>query len=469
MDFLYHSDDTGTVLKVVGVARPNEDASSSMVRGAIGYTAALTRYAIDATADMDIVKAQMADRDTDVIAALPFPKDTDVEPSGGEKAEAITEYLSTLSVQEKAAAYVDVMGQPSQDYVDALVDQQMEGMTREAIEEMTVQQYAGEMGVDGDTVKGYIAGMSDEELFSKVEEAIAQQVREQYARGVQAQLGAMSAEQLAAMLDAALELGAAEEQPAPAGPPAGTDPSVAAGMTVGMGAASALAGPGALTSAQYVYLYENYMPPTRSGSTYEDNLDLLGYVDLESPSSISIYASTFADKDEISSLISNYNDGRAEEDQITYTDYVALLMSSITDIISGISYLLIAFVAISLVVSSIMIGIITYISVLERTKEIGILRAVGASKRDVGRVFNAETLIVGLGAGAIGIGVTLLLIFPINAILFHFTGIAGLKAALPVSGAVILVAISAVLTILAGLIPSRVAARKDPVVALRTE
>ncbi|MDE7261026.1 MAG: FtsX-like permease family protein, partial [Oscillospiraceae bacterium] len=210
-------------------------------------------------------------------------------------------------------------------------------------------------------------------------------------------------------------------------------------------------------------------PPTRSDSTYEDNLDLLGYVDLESPSTISIYASTFAEKDQIADKISEYNASVSEEDEISYTDYVALLMSSITDIISGISYLLIAFVSISLVVSSIMIGIITYISVLERTKEIGILRAVGASKKDVSRVFNAETLIVGLGAGLIGIGVTLLLIIPINALLLHYTGIAGLKASLPAAGAVTLVVISALLTIIAGLIPSRVAAKKDPVVALRTE
>ena len=221
---------------------------------------------------------------------------------------------------------------------------------------------------------------------------------------------------------------------------------------------------------QFSYLYDNYMPPTRSDSTYEDNMDLLGYVDLESPSTISIYASTFAEKDEIAQRIADYNASvDSSEDEISYTDYVALLMSSITDIISGISYLLIAFVSISLIVSSIMIGIITYISVLERTKEIGILRAVGASKRDVGRVFNAETLIVGLGAGLIGIGVTLLLIIPINAVLLQVTGIPGLKAALPVQGAVILTAISALLTIAAGLIPSRLAARKDPVVALRTE
>ena len=175
---------------------------------------------------------------------------------------------------------------------------------------------------------------------------------------------------------------------------------------------------------------------TVSDSTYEENLELLGYVDLDSPSSISLYASTFAEKDAIADLIQDYNDGvENEEDTITYTDYVALLMSSITDIISGISYLLIAFVSISLVVSSIMIGIITYISVLERTKEIGILRAVGASKKDVSRVFNAETLIVGLGAGLIGIVVTLLLLIPINAILLHLTGLVGLKAALPPVGA----------------------------------
>ena len=159
----------------------------------------------------------------------------------------------------------------------------------------------------------------------------------------------------------------------------------------------------------------------------------------------------------------------AEEDRIEYTDYVALLMSSITSIISGISYLLIAFVSISLIVSSIMIGVITLISVQERTKEIGILRAVGASKRDVSRVFNAETFIVGLCAGVVGIGVSLLLTLPINAILLHFTGIPGLKAILPWQGGVALIAISAVLTIIAGLIPAKVAAKKDPVEALRTE
>ena len=167
--------------------------------------------------------------------------------------------------------------------------------------------------------------------------------------------------------------------------------------------------------------------------------------------------------------VADYNDGADEADQIVYTDYVALLMSSVTTIISAISYVLIAFVAISLIVSSIMIGIITYISVLERTKEIGILRSVGASKKDISRVFNAETLIVGFVAGALGIGITLLLLLPINLILHTLTGIDALSATLPIGGATALVIISMALTLIAGLIPSGIAAKKDPVEALRTE
>ena len=167
--------------------------------------------------------------------------------------------------------------------------------------------------------------------------------------------------------------------------------------------------------------------------------------------------------------LAQYNGSVSEDDQIEYTDYVALLMSSVTTIINAISYVLIAFVAISLIVSSIMIGIITYISVLERTKEIGILRAIGASKRDISRVFNAETLIEGFCSGAIGIGITLLLIIPINLVVHHLTGIESLNAILPVAGGAALVVISMALTFIAGLIPSGIAARKDPVEALRTE
>ena len=445
MDFLYNSEDVGIRLKVAGIARP-VDGGHGMLSGGIGYTSALTRFAIETTGDTEILKAQLDDPDTDVIVNLPFPKEDDVEPTDEEKAEAIREHLSGLTVSEKAAAYVDVMGQPSQDYVDTVVDQQMDGMTRQAIEDMIVEQYAGEMGVDGDTVRGYISDMSDDELFGKVEEAIAQQVREQYAAGVEQQLAALPQETLAGMLDYAMD----------------PNREFAAGLAMGT--------PSPLTMEQFVYLYDHYMPPTRSSSTYEDNLKRLGYTRLESPSAISIYATTFAQKDQIADLIQDYNDGvSSEDDEITYTDYVALLMSSITGIISGISYLLIAFVSISLVVSSIMIGIITNISVLERTKEIGILRAVGASKRDVSRVFNAETLIVGLAAGLLGILVSVAATFPINALIHDLTGLTDLTAVLPPAAGAILVAISVVLTVFAGLIPSRGAAKKDPVEALRSE
>ena len=205
-----------------------------------------------------------------------------------------------------------------------------------------------------------------------------------------------------------------------------------------------------------------------SKATYEGNLKLLGVSDLSKPSGIEIYPVDFEAKDQIEQIIADFNAGKEEADQIVYTDYVGLMMSSITTIINAISYILIAFVGISLVVSSIMIGIITNISVLERTKEIGILRAVGASKKDISRVFNAETCIVGLAAGLVGIGVTQLLLIPTNFLINTLAELDA-KAVLDPVAAIILVAISVGLTLIAGLIPSRNAANKDPVVALRTE
>ena len=215
------------------------------------------------------------------------------------------------------------------------------------------------------------------------------------------------------------------------------------------------------------YLSKNVFSST-SKSTYDQNLTLLGVSDLDNPSAINLYPIDFEAKDDIADIIADYNNGKAEEDQIVYTDYVGLMMSSITTIINAISYILIAFVAISLIVSSIMIGIITNISVLERTKEIGILRAVGASKSDVSRVFNAETIIEGLAAGLVGIGLTELLIIPINLLINNVFEL-NAKAYLHPTAAIILVCISVFLTFIAGLIPAKSAARKDPVVALRSE
>ncbi|MCR5432704.1 MAG: FtsX-like permease family protein [Lachnospiraceae bacterium] len=215
-------------------------------------------------------------------------------------------------------------------------------------------------------------------------------------------------------------------------------------------------------------IIKDMLTATLSGATYEDNLKKLGVSDPDEPSVINIFPVDFESKDKIAEIIKEYNSTLPEDERITYTDYVGLIMSSVTTIIDVISYILISFVAISLVVSSVMIGIITNISVLERTKEIGILRAVGASKRDIARVFNAETLMIGFAAGALGILITKLLLIPINSIIYHFTDIADI-AKLPNIAALILVGISMLLTFTAGIFPAMRAARKDPVEALRSE
>jgi putative ABC transport system permease protein len=227
-----------------------------------------------------------------------------------------------------------------------------------------------------------------------------------------------------------------------------------------------------MTEEQILDMFSQSVKVETTDATYESNKKKLGITSEDTPSQIDIYCRDFESKEHIADFVKQYNkevdeDGRSE-DEISYTDYVGIIMSSVSTIITAISSVLIAFVAISLVVSSIMVGIITYISVLERTKEIGILRSIGASKKDVKRVFNAETFIEGLVSGVMGIAITLLLCIPANIIIKHFTNIANL-AKLPVAGAVILIIISVVLTTIAGLVPASMAAKKDPVVALRTE
>lgn len=221
-----------------------------------------------------------------------------------------------------------------------------------------------------------------------------------------------------------------------------------------------------LSQVELAEVIKNYQE--NASATYESNLQKLGIVDLEKPSIINLYAKGFSEKEELANIIEEYNKNTTEENKISYTDFIAVMMSGVSNIINIISYVLMAFVSISLVVSSIMIGIITYISVLERTKEIGILRSIGASKKDISRVFNAETLIIGATSGLLGIGITVLLNIPINAIIKSITDVSNISS-LPIIGAIILVLISITLTVIAGLIPAKMASRKDPVEALRTE
>ena len=249
----------------------------------------------------------------------------------------------------------------------------------------------------------------------------------------------------------------------------GADETTIAGLQslgeTGIAAAFEAALDGGISQDTLAALYDTLI----SKAGYEDNLKAFGLVSPDAPSAIDLYCDSFEDKEKVADDIAAYNETVEEADRITYTDYVGLLMSSVTQIIDVISVVLIAFVAVSLVVSSIMIGIITYISVLERTKEIGVLRSLGASKRNIAEVFNAETLIIGLISGLMGIGIAELLLIPGNRIIHYYAGDVDVQAFIRPEHALILIVLSTVLTLIGGLIPSRKAAKRDPVVALRTE
>ena len=410
----------GLELKIVGVIRQNEDAAAGMMTGAIGYTHAFIEHIAAEAEQKELVKKQLADQEINVLNGLKFLDTEDEALTNDRKQQAARDYVAAAESSTIADLYVQYMCHPSDEYVREMVDEQLEGTTREDIEKQILDLYP--------EYESMLDQMDDDMLYDYIRKMAGEQVRDQYAAEMEKLYRELSEEELIEDF----------------------------GMLV-------------LEDEDYLWIYNNAMPPVYSEINYKETLKKLGYVDLETPSVINLYASSFEDKDNIAEAIKNYNASVSKDDEITYTDIVALLMSSITTIINVISYVLIAFVAISLVVSSIMIGIITYISVLERTKEIGILRAIGASNRDVSHVFNAETVIIGFTAGAIGILLTVLFNIPINMIVHDLTGIMSLNSALPPLGGAALVLISVILTFIAGLIPSGIAARKDPVEALRTE
>ena len=373
------------------------------------------------------IRAAVDSPNRDIFTGLPFQESTG-NLTDEEKESAFRSYVSGLEEQDKAETYLAIQSLPTQEQIDQAVGQSTGSMSREEMESTLQEALTSQASLDESQVEDYIAAMSDEELSDLFTQMAEEQFKAQYAAQVQQQLAAMEPAQMAAALDAAMDT---------------------------------------YTTQQCAQYYDEVL--TFSDSTYEENLVQLGYIDLDDPASISLYAASFEDKDVIEQAIADYNESKDDLEQIQYTDYIGLMLSSITTIINAITYVLIAFVAVSLVVSSIMIGVITLISVQERTKEIGILRAIGASKRNVSSMFNAETVIIGFTSGALGVLITWVLCIPINAILHHLTGIQTLSAFLPLPTALVLVLISTALTLFSGIIPSRSAAKKDPVVALRTE
>ena len=419
--------DNGVPLKVSGIIRPNEDAVSTMLSGSIGYTSKLTEYIVEQSKDSAAVNAQLADSSTDIFTGLPFKESTG-SMTDAEKETEFRNYIETLDDKGKAETYIKIMSIPSEDEISTAVSQTVGTMTRADMEAQMTAALTEQMGMSETEIKEYTDAMSDEEMTELFTAMAAEQYRAQYAEQVGQQMSQMTTEQLAGALTTALS---------------------------------------AYTTEQCAAYHDEVLE--FSESSYESNLRELGYVDLDDPATINLYASTFEDKDVIEDAIAAYNDTVDDLEKISYTDYVGLMMSSVTSIINAITYVLIAFVAVSLIVSSIMIGVITLISVQERTKEIGILRAIGASKKNVSSMFNAETVIIGFTSGLLGVVLTYVLCIPINLILHHLTGIGNLNAYLPIPVALILIAISILLTLISGIIPSRSAAKKDPVVALRSE
>lgn len=424
LKYLY---DNAVPLKISGVIRPSKDAVSTMLSGSIGYTGELTRYIVRQSADSPALLAQQDSPGTDIFTGLPF-REAAADLSDTQKEADFRAYIANLSEADAANIYTQILCIPSSSEIDSFVSQTLGSMTRADLESAMLAAMSSETGMNSDELLSYMRSMSDEDLTELFTQALEAQYKAQYAEQVRAQLAAMTVPQLAAALTAEASN---------------------------------------YTTEQCAAYYDEVM--NFSDSTYEDNLQTLGYVDLDSPSSINLYASSFEDKDTLEDMITQYNETVDDLSKIEYTDYVGLMMSSVTSIINAITYVLIAFVAVSLIVSSIMIGVITLISVQERTKEIGILRAIGASKRNVSSMFNAETVIIGFTSGALGVLVTYLLCLPINWILQSLTGIHSLSAYLPVPAAVALILISMALTLISGIIPSRSAAKKDPVVALRSE
>ena len=465
--------ENGVELKISGIIRPKKGVAATSVTGAIGYTKELTDYILEKNAGSEVINQQKQNPTVNVLTGLPFER--------------------THYTPENIHELVDKIDAATMDMFYAYMTQQI----------LTNPDFADRIEVtDTESFLGMFMLLPEDGRAAIVESILtAAKANPDNTEGLGRLCDALTATtngitvtpdnlvRLLPVLDLQTQVMMAligipnPEIPAMSIPGliamAGEDTmqliyaqltESIKGMTVNREIFVALLGTLTADDPAFIQLEETlYSMAPQIDATLESVLDVLDDAEAAKPASVSFYAVDFESKETIESLISEYNEGAAEADKLEYSDLVGTMMSSVTIIVDAISYVLIAFVSISLVVSSIMIGIITYISVLERTKEIGVLRAIGASKKDISRVFNAETLIIGFAAGAIGILFTVLICIPITLILRAVTGIASITAVLPLGGAIALIVISMVLTLIAGVIPSRIASKKDPVVALRTE
>ena len=481
--------DNGENLEIVGIVQPSDGANVTMLQSGIGYLPSLSDHVINQAQSSEIVQKQLATRDIDVFTGKRFD---DPESSSLDMNSLFTVDSETLQSafsfdQSKISMDMDNVDfsqlsidpslLPSLD-VDSLLGNIKFELTTDQINQISqkiitqFQQYLKDNNLTDPSkmdeyFRAYLQSDAAKNLIQSEMTALIQEngMAKQFAANLQSQMQTMMAQysevianslkqQLTTVMADQMDNFSSQFQDA-----ISIDTSkFASAIKVNMSEEE---------------LYELMLSlMSEDSSSYENNLQKLGYASKNEPSGINIYPLDFESKQEVINVLDQYNENveKVDEDKvITYTDYVGTLMSSVTDIINVISYVLIAFVAISLVVSSIMIGVITYISVLERKKEIGILRAIGASKRNISQVFNAETFIIGLFAGVLGIVITLLLLIPGNMIIHDIAGSQDVSAILPVTGAVVLIILSVVLTLIGGLIPAKKAALEDPVTALRTE
>ena len=458
--------ENGVTLKISGIIRPREDATATSISGAIGYTKALTDLILDMNSKSEVINQQKNQPDYNVLTGLKFERTVYTK-------ENIHELINTIDQTTMQALYTYMTQQVHAEFeqnppvnaesflgfaylmdreqLTALITQMLEiakanpenAMSLNVLTMALTQMMPG-VTVTTDNLITLLPAMTTQQIMVIIGGIPKSEQVPMEIKGLQAMCGDEAMAGIYEYMNSEL-------------------------LKMEVDAENFVLLLQWLDDEEFNAMQDQlYKMAPQTDATLESNLKLLGDAELAKPAGIHFYAKDFDSKEKIEEFITAYNDSVDEKDQMKYTDMVGILMSSVSTIVDFVSYALIAFVSISLVVSSIMIGIITYISVLERTKEIGILRAIGASKRDISRVFNAETIIVGFAAGVIGIVTSVLIAIPASLIFEYFTDVPNI-ATLPVAGAIILVILSMALTTIAGIFPSRIAAKKDPVEALRSE